>query len=70
MVLDEPTNADEVFKINGFTMVVNRQLLELTKSITVDFVDQGMVSGFRVLSEVPIGVGGGCGSSCGSSCSY
>ena len=29
MVLDEPTNADEVFKINGFTMVVNRTLLEL-----------------------------------------
>lgn len=69
MVLDEPTNADEVFKINGFTMVVNRTLLDLTKSLTVDFVDHGIVSGFRVLSEVPIGGGGGCGSSCGTSCS-
>lgn len=67
MVLDEPTDADAVFKVNGFTLVVNRQLLELTKALTVDFVDHGMVSGFRVLSEVPIG-GGGCGASCGSSC--
>ncbi len=63
MVLDEPTEADEVFKVNGFTMVVNKNLLDLTKSLTVDFVDQGIVSGFRVLSEVPIG-GGGCGTTC------
>lgn len=67
MVLDEPTNTDAVFKVNGFTLVVNKNLMEFTKSLTVDFVDNGMVSGFRVLSEVPIG-GGGCGSSCGSSC--
>ncbi|SMC16306.1 hypothetical protein SAMN02746041_00047 [Desulfacinum hydrothermale DSM 13146] len=64
MVLDEPTEADEIFKVNGFTMVVNKSLLDLTKSLTVDFVDQGVVSGFRVLSEVPIGGGGGCGTSC------
>lgn len=64
MVLDEPTETDEIFKVNGFTMVVNKSLLDLTKSLTVDFVDQGVVTGFRVLSEVPIGGGGGCGTSC------
>lgn len=53
--------------INGFTLVVNRNLLELTKSITIDFVDHGMISGFRVLPEVSIG-GGSCGTSCGGSC--
>ena len=68
MVLDEPTNTDAVFKVNGFTIVVNRNLLELTKSLTVDFVNYGMASGFRVVPEVPIAGGGGCGSSCGGSC--
>ena len=64
MVLDEPGEADEVFKVNGFTMVVERNLLEQTKEITVDYVNYGMGSGFQVKPQIPIG-----GSACGSSCS-
>jgi iron-sulfur cluster assembly protein len=64
MVLDEPKDKDQVFKINGFTMLVDDNLMKMTKDITVDFVDSGMRSGFTVTSEVPIGGGGGCGSGC------
>ena len=64
MVLDEPKDKDQVFKINGFTMLVDDSLMKMTKDITVDFVDSGMRSGFTVTSEVPIGGGGGCGSGC------
>jgi iron-sulfur cluster assembly protein len=65
MVLDEPKDNDEVFKVNGFTMLVDKELLTQAKAITVDYVTYGMGSGFRVTSEVPIGgSAGGCGSSC------
>ena len=67
MVLDEPKTTDDVFKINGFTMLVDKDLHEKTKDITVDYVSYGMGSGFRVASEIPVGGGGGGG--CGSSCS-
>lgn len=67
MVLDEPKEKDQVFKVNGFTMLVDDNLMKMTKDITVDFVDSGMRSGFTVTSEVPIGGGGG--GSCGSGCS-
>jgi len=63
MVLDEPKETDEVFKVNGFTMVVDRDFCIQTKSITVDYVSDGMGSGFQLTSEVPVG-GGSCGTSC------
>lgn len=62
MVLDEPKEEDEVFKVNGFTMVIDRELLGKVKSVSVDYVVyQGMGSGFKLTSEVPV-AGGGCGS--------
>jgi Fe-S cluster assembly iron-binding protein IscA len=66
MVLDEPKDSDEIFKINGFTMLIDKELHTNTKDITVDYVTYGMGSGFRVTSEVPIGgkEGGGCSPSC------
>lgn len=65
MVLDEPKVTDDVYKINGFTMLVDKDLHGKTKDITVDYVSYGMGSGFRVASEIPVGGGGGgCGSSC------
>lgn len=63
MVLDEPKDSDDVFKVNGFTMVVDKDLLEQTKSVTVDYVTYAMGSGFKVTPEVAIS-GGGCGSGC------
>jgi iron-sulfur cluster assembly protein len=63
LVLDEPNDSDEVFKINGFTMVVEKGLHETTKSITIDYVTYGYGAGFRLTSEMPVG-GGSCSSSC------
>jgi Fe-S cluster assembly iron-binding protein IscA len=66
MVLDEPKETDDVYKVNGFTMLVDKGLHEKTKDITVDYVSYGMGSGFRVVSEVAVssGGGGGCSPSC------
>jgi Fe-S cluster assembly iron-binding protein IscA len=64
MVLDEPKETDDVYKINGFTLLVDKELHEKTKDITVDYVSYGMGSGFRVASEIPVSTGGGCSSSC------
>jgi iron-sulfur cluster assembly protein len=54
-----------VYKINGFTMLVDKDLHEKTKDITVDYVSYGTGSGFRVASEIPVSPGGGgCSPSC------
>lgn len=72
MVLDQQKDKDQVFKINGFTMLVDDDLMNMAKDIKVDFVDSDMQSGFTISTEVPISGGGGsCGSeggSCGSGC--
>jgi iron-sulfur cluster assembly protein len=64
MVLDEPTSKDEVFKINGFKMVVDADLMQQTGGIIVDYVDYGMGSGFKLTSETPVAGGRGCSPSC------
>ncbi len=65
MVLDEPKETDDVYKINGFTMMIDKGLHETTKNVAVDYVIYGMGSGFRVTSEIPVsGGGGGCSPSC------
>jgi len=64
LVLDEPKETDEVFKINGFTMLMDKELHETTKDVTVDYVNYGMRAGFQVSSQIPVAGGGGCGSSC------
>jgi Fe-S cluster assembly iron-binding protein IscA len=45
-------------------MLVDKDLHQKTKDITVDYVSYGMGSGFRLASEIPVGGGGGCSSSC------
>jgi iron-sulfur cluster assembly protein len=65
MVLDEPKDADDVYQLNGFTMLIDKDLHNTTKDVTIDYVVYGMGSGFRVSSEVPIaGAKSGCSSSC------
>jgi iron-sulfur cluster assembly protein len=63
MVLDEPKEADEVFAVNGFTMLMDKALSEQTKDVTIDYGMHGCGSGFKLTSEVPI-AGAGSGSSC------
>jgi len=50
-------------------MLVDKDLHEKTKDITVDYVSYGMGSGFRVASEIPIAGAGGGGGGCSPSCS-
>lgn len=66
MVLDEPKDTDNVYQVNGFTLVVDKELMTTTQAITVDYVNYAMGSGFKLTSTVPVGGGGGCGS---TSCS-
>ena len=67
MVLDEPKDSDDVYEVNGFTMLVDKGLHQMTQDITVDYVSYDTGSGFKLTSEVT--VGGGCGGGCSSSCS-
>lgn len=64
MVLDEPKEADEVFAVNGFTILMEKDLLEQTKNVTIDYGMHGCGSGFKLTSEVPI-----AGACSGASCS-
>jgi iron-sulfur cluster assembly protein len=62
VALETPKKNDEVFKIDGFTYIINRKLLEKVKPIRVD--SDGV--GFR-LTGTGIQTQGGCGS-CGYMC--
>ncbi|MFH1980656.1 MAG: hypothetical protein ABIL58_02310 [Pseudomonadota bacterium] len=64
MALDEPRDSDKSFDVNGFTYVVNDELLGKASPIKVDFVNYG----FRLDCAIDFSAGkasscGGCGSS-------
>jgi iron-sulfur cluster assembly protein len=63
MALDEPKENDEVFNEKGITFLMNRDLFELAKPISVDYITSRMGNGFKVASSLE------AGSACGSSCS-
>lgn len=63
MVLDEPKEEDEVFNLKGITYVVDKDLYEKAKPITVDYVVSPFGSGFQIRSNLNLGA------SCGGSCS-
>jgi iron-sulfur cluster assembly protein len=66
MALDEATDADEKIETDGFTYLIEKQLLEDAKPIKVDFITTPEGSGFIITSSLKgtSGCGGGC-SSCG-----
>ena len=41
MALDEPRETDEVFDIDGFQYIIDKDFLEKTKPIKVDFLEIG-----------------------------
>jgi Fe-S cluster assembly iron-binding protein IscA len=41
MALDEPTDTDHIYEINGFTYIVNKEFMEKAESIKVDFAELG-----------------------------
>jgi len=62
LALDEPKETDQVFDIEGFQYVVDKNFIEKVKPIKVDFVDIG----FRLSCAVDFSAGSAC-SGCGSS---
>jgi Fe-S cluster assembly iron-binding protein IscA len=64
MALDEPKETDNVYEIDGFKYIVDKEFLEKVKPIKVDF----SVMGFKI--DCGLDFGSEC-SSCGthSSCS-
>ena len=65
MALDEPKNSDESFDIDGFTYLINKDLLEQAKPVKVDFSGFG----FRIDCEMDftaLGAGSAC-SACATS---
>jgi iron-sulfur cluster assembly protein len=59
MALDEPKEDDEILKNDGITFLINKQLLEQVKPLTVDFVESAYGSGFSIASA--FAKGGACG---------
>ena len=59
--LDDPTEQDEVFDVNGFQFVANKDLLSEVQPVTVDFKSVG----FEITSSFQPAAGGcgGCGTS-------
>jgi iron-sulfur cluster assembly protein len=63
MALDEPKETDNVFNVNGFQFILDKDFYEKVKPVKVDFMGYG----FKISSNLQLGAGaaGGCGS-CGS----
>ena len=51
MALDEPRENDNVFDVNGFQFVVEKEFYEKAKPVTVDFMGYG----FRISSSINLG---------------
>ena len=66
LALDEPGDNDESIDVNGFTFIVDKELYEQAKPLSVDLTYMG----FSVNSNLPLG-GGSCstGSCSSGSCS-
>jgi len=62
MALDDQKEDDEMFKENGITFVINKDLFELVKPINLDYITTRMGNGFKLSSGLD------AESSCGGSC--
>ncbi len=66
LFLDDQKDTDDLFLQGAYTFVVDKNLIKLADSITVDFVSNDRGNGFSITSENPVASSGGCGScSCG-----
>lgn len=64
MALDEPKDTDNVYDIDNFKYVVDKDFMEQAKPIMVDFKSMG----FKITSGMKVESGAGC-SGCGSTSS-
>ena len=74
MALDGPSASDETFTEQGVKFVIDKNLYEDAKPISIDFIESAMGAGFLLKSALS-GKGGdsccassegGCGSGCAS----
>ena len=61
MALDEPKETDNVYDVNGFQFIMDKDFDEKAKPVSVDFLGYG----FKISSSIDFGQAAGC-SSCGS----
>jgi Fe-S cluster assembly iron-binding protein IscA len=66
MALDEPKDTDNVFNVNGFKFILDKDFYEKVKPVKVDFMGYG----FKISSSFELGAkaAGGCGGCGGGSC--
>ena len=66
MALDEPKDTDNVFNVNGFKFILDKDFYEKVKPVKVDFMGYG----FKISSNIELGAAaaGGCGGCGGGSC--
>jgi len=65
MTLDESKDTDNLYTVENFQYIVNKDFMEKIKSIKVDFTPMG----FKVSSGVDVGSGCSSCSTAGSCCS-
>jgi Fe-S cluster assembly iron-binding protein IscA len=63
MVLDEPDDTDEIIENNGIRFVIEKNLLEDAKPISVDYASSVGRGGFTIKSNLK------STAACGSTCS-
>jgi hypothetical protein len=51
MALDEPKDTDNVYKVNGFQFVIDKEFFEKAKPVKVDFLGYG----FKISSSIEFG---------------
>jgi len=65
MALDEPKDTDNVYNVNGFQFIVDKEFYEKAQPVTVDFLGYG----FKISSSIEFGPADSACGSCGSSSS-
>jgi len=61
MSLDGAKEEDKIFKEDGITFVIDEQLFERVKPVSIDFTTTYRGSGFSITSSLS---GGSCGGNC------
>ncbi len=65
MALDEPTDEDGTFDVDGFTFCINKELLAQIEGVTLDFGYMGFA--INPTKPLPSSGGSSCGGCAGSS---
>lgn len=52
VVLDEPSDIDKVFDVDGYKVMIHKELAEKINSIEIFFKEGISKSGFRVLTDI------------------